>query len=212
MSDDEQNDNQMEISLKILLLGDSEVGKTTLLLKYVDNIFQEEHIATIGVEYKDKYIYRDQYKIRLKIWDTAGEERFRSIAKNIYRNAEGILYVYDITKKQSFINIKNWIQEIEGIENNIKAVILGNKIDLEKERNVSFEALKEFGEKQNMPIMETSAKTGTNVEEAFGLLVDELLKNKSHEEIIKLYSKRSRSDLSISKKPDSEAQKKKCCF
>ena len=211
----EEDNGKAEISLKILLIGDSEVGKTCLLQKFVEDSFQEEHIATIGVEYKHKYIVRNNYKIRLKIWDTAGQERFHSITKNIYRNAEGILFVYDITRKQSFVNIKSWIQEIESVETNIKGVILGNKYDLTDEREVQIDELKGYGEKQKMPVIETSAKTNYNVPEAFNLIIDELLKNKSNDEILQLYGKKIRSELSISKKADKQSGKKSdkssCC-
>ena len=108
MSDEEESsdDDRAKLTLKLLLIGDTDVGKTSLLLKYTDHIFPEEHIATIGVEYKDKYILKDNYNIRLQIWDTAGQERFHSITKNIYRNTNGVIFVYDITNKNSFLNIK----------------------------------------------------------------------------------------------------------
>ena len=122
MSEEESSDEDQKIklSLKILLIGDSQVGKTSLLLKYTEHIFPEEHITTIGVEYKDKFVIKDNYNIRLQIWDTAGQERFRSITKNIYRNAHGVLFVYDITNKESFLNIKNWIKDLQNVGNDIK--------------------------------------------------------------------------------------------
>ena len=145
-SDDDQ---KIKLSLKILLIGDSQVGKTSLLLKYTEHVFPEEHIATIGVEYKDKFIVKDNYNIRLQIWDTAGQERFHSITKNIYRNANGVLFVYDITNQESFNNIKNWIKDLQNVGNDIKGVIIGNKLDLEQKRDVSKEDLEEIGKKKS---------------------------------------------------------------
>ena len=214
MSEEESSDDDQKIklSLKILLIGDSQVGKTSLLLKYTEHVFPEEHIATIGVEYKDKFILKDNYNIRLQIWDTAGQERFHSITKNIYRNANGVLFVYDITNQESFSNIKNWIKDLQNVGNDIKGVIIGNKIDLEQKRDVSKQDLEEIGKKYNMPILETSAKQSINVNEGFELLVNELLKGKNENQIVEMIYKKTRSDLSISSKTNStKKQKSGCC-
>ena len=213
MSEEESSDDDQKIklSLKILLIGDSQVGKTSLLLKYTEHVFPEEHIATIGVEYKDKFILKDNYNIRLQIWDTAGQERFHSITKNIYRNANGVLFVYDITNQESFGNIKNWIKDLQNVGNDIKGVIIGNKIDLEQKRDVSKQDLEEIGKKYNMPILETSAKQSINVNEGFELLVNELLKGKNENQIVEMFSRKTRSDLSISSKSTAKKQKKGGC-
>jgi len=207
-SDDDQ---KIKLSLKILLIGDSQVGKTSLLLKYTEHVFPEEHIATIGVEYKDKFIVKDNYNIRLQIWDTAGQERFHSITKNIYRNANGVLFVYDITNQESFNNIKNWIKDLQNVGNDIKGVIIGNKLDLEQKRDVSKEDLEEIGKKNQMPFLETSAKQNINVNEGFDLLVNELLKGKNENQIVEMFSRKTRSDLSISSKSTAKKQKKGGC-
>ena len=214
MSEEESSDDDQKIklSLKILLIGDSQVGKTSLLLKYTEHVFPEEHIATIGVEYKDKFILKDNYNIRLQIWDTAGQERFHSITKNIYRNANGVLFVYDITNQESFSNIKNWIKDLQNVGNDIKGVIIGNKIDLEQKRDVKKQDLEEIGKKYSMPILETSAKQSINVNEGFELLVNELLKGKTENQIVEMFSRKTRSDLSISSKTNStKKQKSGCC-
>ena len=103
-----------ELKFKILILGDSGVGKTSMLLKYVDNFFPQTHIATIGVEFKTKIITKGKYKITLNIWDTAGQERFKSITRGLYQGATGIIFVYDITKRETFSGVKNWIKDAEG--------------------------------------------------------------------------------------------------
>jgi small GTP-binding protein len=213
MDDSEESETDLKnlISLKILLIGDSHVGKTSLLLKYVDDFFPEEHIATIGIEYKDKIINKDGYNIRLQIWDTAGQERFNSITKNIYRNTNGVLFVYDVTNRKSYNSMKNWIKDTEKIDKDIKGIILANKIDLE-EREVNTDELEELGNKMNMKFLETSAKDNINVKEAFILLVEELLKDKNEKEILEMYSRNKRSDLSIgTKKTAIDKKKKGCC-
>jgi len=212
MDDSEENETDLTnlISLKILLIGDSHVGKTSLLLKYVDDFFPEEHIATIGIEYKDKIINKDGYNIRLQIWDTAGQERFNSITKNIYRNANGVLFVYDVTNRKSYNSMKNWIKDTEKIDRDIKGIILANKIDLE-EREVNTDELEELGNRMNMKFLETSAKDNINVKDAFILLVEELLKGKNEKEILQMYSRNKRSDLSISTKKTTNVKNKKGC-
>ena len=205
------DDQKIKLSLKILLIGDSQVGKTSLLLKYTEHIFPEEHIATIGVEYKDKFIIRDNFNIRLQIWDTAGQERFHSITKNIYRNANGVLFVYDITNKESFNNIKNWIKDLQNVGNDIKSAIIGNKLDLESNRVITREEIEEISNEHNMPFLETSARENINVNEGFDLIVNELFKDKTQEQIIEMYSRKTRSDLSISTRKQSVKKKKKAC-
>ena len=111
------------INLKILILGDCAVGKTSLLLRYTDDNFSESHISTIGVEYKIKSINVNGKTIKLQIWDTSGQERFRSITKNFFRNADGVLFVYDITNKETFSNIKMWLQDAQNVENNFQKTI-----------------------------------------------------------------------------------------
>ena len=212
MEENEENNNsKKKITLKILILGDTEVGKTSILLKYIDHVFPLEHIATIGVEYKDKFITKDNYSIRLQIWDTAGQERFHSIAKSIYRNANGVLYIYDITKKQTFKSIKNWVKETSSIDKDIKGIILGNKIDLKNEREVNEDDLKEVSIQNNMPSLECSAKDNININEAFNLLIDELFKDKTEDQIMELYSRKNRSDLSVSTKKTHKKKKGGCC-
>ena len=210
-NDEKENNSKKEICLKILIIGDSQVGKTSLLLKFVDHVFPEDHIATIGVEYKDKYIIKGNYNILLQIWDTAGQERFHSITKNIYRNTNGVLFVYDIANMPSFDNIKNWIKDTKSIDKDIKGVILGNKIDLEDSRQVGKDYLEEIGEKNKMPVLEVSAKNNINVNEGFNLLIDELLKDKTEDEIMELFSRKNRSDLSIGTKKSSVKKKGGCC-
>jgi Ras-related protein Rab-1A len=177
-----------EIKFKILVLGDSSVGKTTLLLKYVDGYFPTLYVATIGVEFKTKKINVDGIDITLQIWDTAGQERFRSVTKSFLKGADGIIYVYDVTNKESFDNLKTWINTAEESITDFKKIIIGNKIDIEDKKKVSTEMLEKFCEKQNLKGLETSAKDGTNVNEMFELLTKMIIDGKTKEELLIKYN------------------------
>ena len=202
-----------DISLKILILGDSSVGKTTLLLKYVDGYFPTVYVATIGVEYKIKRININGIDISLQIWDTAGQERFRGITKNFMKGADGIIYVYDITKKSSFESLKNWIFQSEEATEGFKKIIIGNKIDLDKERQIAKESLNKFCQSRNIKGMEVSAKNDVNVNECFETLAKLIIEGKSKEQLIERYSeaRRSRGKSVISKSSHKSKNKKKCC-
>ena len=201
-----------EISLKILLIGDSFVGKTSLLLKYCDGQFPEAHMATIGVELKDKIINVGKGKVRLQIGDTSGQERFRSITQNFYRNADGILFVYDVTNRESFSHIKDWLMDSQVEDSDIKRILVGNKIDLEDKRAIDAEKMNTFAESKKMKCFETSAKSGENVENIFKEISLLILENKTDDEILDQFSK-NMPNVSIStvKTNSSLTKKRRCC-
>ena len=206
-----QDNNQLpELKLKILIIGDSSVGKTSLLLKYVDNFFPETHMATIGVEYKDKKINTPKYRVTLNIWDTAGQERFKSITKSFFNKTNGILFVYDITSEETFAGVKNWIKDSEPY-GKFQSVLCGNKVDLEGQRKVKIDTLKEFGLKKKMEVFETSAKTGTKVNEAFEKLVDLILKSRTDEELIKEFGVSQTQNLNLGKSNKKSKGGSNCC-
>ena len=126
---------------KILLLGDSEVGKSCFLMRYADNVFVENYITTIGLDYKLKYVQLENgEKIKVQLWDTAGQDRYRTIAKNYYKGSHGILLLYDVTKINSFQNIREWIQNIkEEVYEKAIIFLIGNKIDKTGERKITTE-------------------------------------------------------------------------
>ncbi len=163
---------------KVLLIGDSGVGKSCLLLRFADDTYTESHISTIGVDFKIKTVELDNKIIKLQIWDTAGQERFRTITSSYYRGAHGIIVVYDITNQESFVNVKQWLHEIDryGSEN-VDILLVGNKNDLSMKREITFEQGKEFAESLNIEFVETSAKISTGVEKAF-LTMCSQIKNK----------------------------------
>ena len=166
-------------AFKILLLGDSQVGKTSFILRFCDDKFQEESLTTIGLDTKNKFIKIKDKKIQLNIWDTAGEERFRSIAKNSFKGAHGILLMYGIDDKKSFRAIKDWINSIkESIDiNKIGLVVVGNKCDIkEEQKEVDQEMMKNLEEKEKVEIIIASAKDNINVNESFIKLIGKMMK------------------------------------
>ncbi|CAL8138623.1 unnamed protein product [Orchesella dallaii] len=156
---------------KLLLIGDSGVGKTCVLFRFSEDAFNSTFISTIGIDFKIRTIELDGKKIKLQIWDTAGQERFRTITTAYYRGAMGIMLVYDITNEKSFENIKNWIRNIEEhAAPDVQKMILGNKCDMNDKRVVSKERGEQLALEYGIRFMETSAKNSHNVEEAFYIL------------------------------------------
>ena len=198
-----------EVILKFLILGDITVGKTTLLLKYIDNFTPEIYISTLGVDYKTKNLVYNGTKVTLQIWDTAGQERYRVITKSFIKGTDGIIFMYDITQKESFINIKKWIEETEG-ENpgEVKKIIVGNKIDKEEDRQVTDEMKEKLSKEVDIDLIEVSAKKGIDVDKVFDILVEKILGNMTTEQILKKYG-RSWTESSFSSHV--ARKKKKCC-
>eukprot|EP00921_Rhytidocystis_pertsovi_P011151 GHVQ01017978.1.p1 GENE.GHVQ01017978.1~~GHVQ01017978.1.p1 ORF type:complete len:202 (+),score=18.32 GHVQ01017978.1:562-1167(+) len=160
---------------KLLLIGDSGVGKSCLLLRFADDTYTESYISTIGVDFKIRTIELDGKIVKLQIWDTAGQERFRTITSSYYRGAHGIIVVYDVTDKESFNNVKQWMQEIDRYAvDNVNKLLVGNKCDLASKKVVSYNQGKELADTYNMPFIETSAKNAHNVEQAFQMMASEI--------------------------------------
>ena len=185
---------------KILLLGDSTVGKTCFLLRYTDDTFLDLHMATIGLDYRLKTMILDDHKIvKVQLWDTAGQDKFRAITRNYYKGARGIILMYDVTNTKSYENIKKWINEIkEEISEKVTIVLIANKIDNLGERKISKEQGEKLASEYSVPFFETSAKTGQGVNESVFFLVQKIveadpeIKNKG-------------------KKLKSKGKAKKCC-
>lgn len=155
---------------KYVILGDSGVGKSSILMRYIDNKFTEEHIYTIGCDFKVKTMNVHGESIRVQIWDTAGQQKFRTMAQMYYRNAKGVILVYDITDMESYENIVNWVEEVrKKAPVGIPMILIGNKTDLDYEgkRRVTFEAGKIYAEALKIKFIELSAKLGENIQEAF---------------------------------------------
>jgi len=160
---------------KLLLIGDSGVGKSCLLLRFADDTYTESYISTIGVDFKIRTIELDGKTIKLQIWDTAGQERFRTITSSYYRGAHGIIVVYDVTDQESFNNVKQWLQEIDRYAcENVNKLLVGNKCDLTNKKVVDYTSAKEYADQLGIPFLETSAKNATNVEQAFMIMAAEI--------------------------------------
>ena len=190
---------------KVLLLGDSSVGKTCFLLRYCDKTFQEAHLSTIGLDYRLKSMTLQSGKnIKLQIWDTAGQDRFRAITKNYYKGANGIILIYDVTNRQSYENVKNWITQIREEANpNVVIYLAGNKVDVsEEEKVVKTEEGKKIAEEFNLPLYETSAKNGVNINRIFEELV---------EKVDEIYSKLEVPKIDQKNKLYTGETKRGCC-
>ena len=160
---------------KLLLIGNSAVGKSSLLLRFSDNIFNESFLPTIGVDFKIRTFDLSNKTVKLQIWDTAGQERFKTITSSYYKGAHGIILVYDITDRQTFKDIENWLSEVEKFANeNVVKLVIGNKSDLESNRQVTREEGQEFADSLGVKFLETSAKECTNVEKSFFTMANEI--------------------------------------
>jgi len=164
---------------KLVLIGDSGVGKSCLLLRFADDNFTDSYISTIGVAFRFRTITIDKKTVKLQIWDTAGQERFRTITSAYYRGADGIIMVYDVTNSESFDHVEEWLSEVDRYANeSTSKLLIGNKADLIDEKQVSEETAQKFADKLGIPFLETSAKTAANVDSAFLTMAKELIKTR----------------------------------
>jgi small GTP-binding protein len=170
------NGDEYDMLFKILIIGDSGTGKSNLLLRYVKDKFIPDMKSTIGVEFGSKYLTIDNIKVKAQLWDTAGQERYRAITSAYYKGAKGVLIVYDITSKNSFLNIDKWLSDFKmKCDEAASIVLVGNKSDLEEKREVKKEEAEEKAQENNVAIFETSAKDNINVSLAFESLIKEIV-------------------------------------
>jgi len=208
---------------KYIIIGDANVGKSNLLLRFAYGEFREEYQVTIGVEFGAKNVKIRDQTYRIQIWDTTGQENYRSITRNYYKNSACALLVYDITKRESFNNISIWIDECKNqTAKTISLVLVGNKSDLEDQRQVNTEEGQELAEKLGIPFFESSAKTGQNVDKIFQNSADEIAK-KIDQNYYELDSEdcgikvgKNKRNKEAQKKEevkldDKKKKKKKCC-
>nr|GEU53872.1 Ras-related protein RABA4d-like [Tanacetum cinerariifolium]GEU87527.1 Ras-related protein RABA4d-like [Tanacetum cinerariifolium]GEU95056.1 Ras-related protein RABA4d-like [Tanacetum cinerariifolium] len=169
--------SKIDYVFKVVLIGDSAVGKSQLLARFARNEFSVDSKATIGVEFQTKTLVIDQKMVKAQIWDTAGQERYRAVTSAYYRGAVGAMLVYDMTKRQTFDHMTRWLEELRGhADKNIVIMLIGNKCDLVNMRAVPVEDAQEFAERENLCFMETSALEATNVESAFLTALTEIYK------------------------------------
>mmetsp|Transcript_23192 Transcript_23192/g.30287 ORF Transcript_23192/g.30287 Transcript_23192/m.30287 type:complete len:205 (+) Transcript_23192:193-807(+) len=200
---------EYDLHLKLLMLGDTGVGKTCLLLRYSNDMFKSMYITTIGIDYKSKFIEVDSMKLRLQIWDTAGQERFRTITVSYFKGAHGIMLVYDITDRETFDNISHWITQIkEHADSKVTIVLVGNKSDKGEERQVQEEEGRALAESYNVKFFETSAKDNLNVSEAY-----EQLARETKDKMLEKESQTTQSENIMVQAPTAPpgSKSKKCC-
>ena len=185
---------------KVLVIGDSSVGKTCYLLRYSDDTFVENHISTIGLDYRLKMISLPNDKtVKMQIWDTAGQDRFRAITKNYYKGAHGIVLMFDLTSEESFLNIKTWLGQVkENASDKIKVILVGNKSDAVDRRKIDKEKAENLSRDFDLKYFEASAKDNINVNESFAYLT---------KEILSVFEKNNKDDIKIGK----SKKKSKCC-
>lgn len=197
--------NSQSNSLKIVLLGNVSVGKTCILLRFSENVFIEEYQTTIGLNYKVKQMQlHNKQTIKVQIWDTSGQERFLSLTKNFLKGSNGVVIVYDITEKKTFEDLEQWIESIkENIDiDTLPIVLVGNKLDLESQRQVSKEQAEQFAKNEKFKYFETSSKNNIGIEETFQYLAEEMYR-------IKQNQNGNKHNITINDKK--QKKKKKCC-
>ena len=164
-----------ENSIKLLLLGDSCVGKSNFIYRYINNEFNGQHLSSSGIELKNGEITIDNKKMYLQLWDTAGQEKFKSITKSLFSKVQGFIAMFDLTKIESFLNVKSWIKIIkEECGKHSPILLVGNKNDLKNLRKVSEEDIKIFCDEENLEFIETSSKTGDNIKKAIKMICKQI--------------------------------------
>ena len=202
-----ENEEYFDEKIKIMIIGETETGKTSLISRYCKNEFKGgSYLSTIGIDFQIKNLVLDSKRIRLQIWDTAGQERFRNIAKSYFHSSDGFIIVYDISNIDSFDRLDYWIDEIKTNSQEItKMVLVGNKCDIIEERKIPKEDGQEFAKNKKIKFFEVSAKEGININESFEFLVKEILKSFSPKENLK---RRASKVLST---PVKMSKKRSCC-
>ena len=199
-------DSDFEFPLKVIVIGDTCVGKTNFIFRFVENRFSLNYVSTVGFDYRSKIITlpKSKKKVKLQIWDTAGQERYNAVNKNLFQKVQGVIIMYDITNRASFENINKWLYLLSQNVSDKAKILVGSKLDLsEEKRIVTEEEGQNLADKNNMPFYETSSKTGENVEKIFFTLAQNIYENLSNENI--------NDNASVKIIPNPERQKKGCC-
>ena len=206
------NLDEYDFLFKLIIVGDSNVGKTNIMSKYIHNKFNYTSKSTIGVEFGTKIVKIDNKKIKAQIWDTAGQERYKSITSAYYKGAKGALIVYDITNKFTFESVDKWVQDLNSYgDKNLTLLLVGNKSDLEDKRQIMKEDGEEKAKSFNLGFIETSACSGDNIDKAFDIMLKEVLKKYVVEnDINDEFEASGGKNIELDKK-DNKTKKKKCC-
>lgn len=166
-------DQHFDYMFKILIIGNSSVGKTSFLFRYADDSFTSAFVSTVGIDFKVKTVIRREKRMKLQIWDTAGQERYRTITTAYYRGAMGFILMYDVTNEDSFSSVQDWVTQIKTYSwDNAQVILVGNKSDMHAERVVTYDRGKQLADQLGLEFFETSAKENINVKDVFERLVD----------------------------------------
>ncbi len=213
-------DTNYDMIIKLVIVGDSSVGKTNLLLRYADDKFDANQKPTIGMDFLSRDIVIGKHSVKVQFWDTAGQEKYKAIASSYYKVASGVLLVYDISRRETFQKLDSWYNEIMNFTNKgMKIMLIGNKMDLETERQVSADEGRMFAEKKGMFFWETSAKVNIDrrVHQAFESLIQECIKEtmrlEMNNETVQIENIRKKTIKSIEMKPQDNESKQGggCC-
>ena len=204
-------DINFDLSISILFLGDSKVGKTNMIYRFVENKYSDEILVTLGFDIKTKIIKIMNKNILVKIYDTAGQERFNAITTSLFQKIQGIILVYDISNEESFKNINYWISKINDNLFNIQCILAGNKCDLEKERIISKKDGENLAKQNNFKFFETSSKTGHNVNEIIYEIVRDIYINDDIRDKTKKFVSLNDSYYSNNSEFEKKQKCKKCC-
>ena len=205
-------EEEYEMMVKVIIIGDSSVGKTNIMNKYLKNEFLEDSKATIGVEFGSKLYKIDGHNIKAQIWDTAGEEKYKAITGAYYKGSKGAFVVYDKTRKETFESVDRWINDLKSTgDSKITIILIGNKCDLEDKREISKENGEEKARSFGCAFLETSALSGDNIEKGFEMMISEIFKKFGNEAIDEeeLVTVERGEELKLDKKEDQK--KKGCC-
>ena len=204
---EEEDSGYYDLKFKIIVIGESRVGKTSLIKRYTKDQFGGVYLTTVGIDFQNKTIEIEDKKVKLQVWDTAGQERFRNVAKNYFQSSNGFLLVFDITDKESFQKLNDfWIGQLKmNAPEKAKSVLVGNKSDLAGQRQVSIEEAEEFAKDNNLKYYEVSAKEGTKVVELFFYLANEIYQSHTYEEF------NENKTITLKKEKSKKKDKKKCC-
>ena len=170
-----EEDTEIDYTIKLLIVGDSSVGKSNFIYRFIENKFCQSYMTTTGIDLKTGNIDIKNKKIRVQLWDTAGQEKYRAITKNLFLKVQGVLIIYDITNENSFQNLKLWMNTIKEECDHMEILLIGNKSDLEEQRKVKKDEAIAFAQEEKIEYMETSSKTGENIHKAIGFICEKIL-------------------------------------
>ena len=206
--------DEYDMMIKVILIGDSGVGKTNIMSKFLKNQFLENSKATVGVEFGSKLFIHENHKIKAQIWDTAGQEKYKAITGAYYKGSKGALVIYDITRKDTFANIEKWVNDLKTTgDPKITIIIIGNKNDLADKRQVTKEEGEEKAKSFGCAFLETSAFSGDNIDKAFDIMVKEIYEKFSSDigGDEQLNPGGKGEDIKLDKEKATDKKKKKCC-